>query len=61
VLRIGDPDDPKSTSVGLGYSAYVVRGGTLLSLPAWSDTFATEAAFVQFLTKAVARLTAVTG
>ncbi|WP_166677962.1 hypothetical protein [Kribbella kalugense] len=55
-LRIGDPDDPKTTSVG--YSAYVARGGTLLSLSTDSTVF-TDATFAEFLTKAVARLDAV--
>ncbi|TCC08674.1 hypothetical protein [Kribbella soli] len=42
-----------------GYAAYVARGGTLLKLTADSDTFPTDAAFVQFLKTAVARLDAV--
>jgi hypothetical protein len=55
-LRIGDPDDPKATSVG--YSAYVARGGTLVRLNTDSAVF-TDATFSEFLTKAVARLDAV--
>jgi hypothetical protein len=55
-LRVGDPDDPKTTSVG--YSAYVARGGSLLMLSTDTAVF-TDAAFAEFLTKAVARLDAV--
>ncbi|WP_141852063.1 hypothetical protein [Kribbella jejuensis] len=58
-LRFGDPDDPKLKSGT--YSAYVVRGGTVLALRADSDTFPTDAAFAQFVTTAVARLDAAVG
>lgn len=58
-LRFGDPDDPKLKSGT--YSAYVVRGGTVLALRADSDTFTTDAAFVEFLTTAVSRLDAAIG
>jgi hypothetical protein len=59
VLRFGDPKDPKLTSGT--WSAYVVRGGTVLALRADSDTFNTDAAFARFVTTAVARLDAVVG
>ncbi|RZU22320.1 hypothetical protein EV645_0402 [Kribbella rubisoli] len=56
-LRFGDPKDRKLTSES--YRAYVARGGTLLTLKARSETFPTDAAFIQFLNTAVARLDAV--
>ncbi|MFD3406721.1 hypothetical protein ACFWUU_38905 [Kribbella sp. NPDC058693] len=40
------------------HSATVVRGGTVLRIFGVSDTFPTDAAFAQLLTKAVARLDA---
>ncbi|MER7245766.1 hypothetical protein [Kribbella sp. NPDC000426] len=43
----------------LSYSAYVVRGNTLLTLQAHNDTFPTTASFTALLVKAVARLDAV--
>jgi hypothetical protein len=55
-LRFGDPADPRLTSES--YRAYVARRGTLLTLRAESDTFPTDAAFIQFLNTAVARLDA---
>ena len=59
VLRFGDPADPKLKSAT--YSAYVVRGGTVLALRADSDTFTSDAAFTQFVTTAVNRLDAAIG
>jgi hypothetical protein len=56
-IRFGDPKDPKLTSEY--YRAYVARGGTLLTLRASSETFPTDAAFIQFVNTAVARLDAV--
>ncbi|MFF0271695.1 hypothetical protein [Kribbella sp. NPDC004536] len=58
-LRFGDPNDPTLKSGT--YSGYVVRGGTVLALRADSDTFTTDAAFIRFLTTAVARLDAAIG
>lgn len=59
VLRFGGADDPTLRSTS--YTAFVARGGTLLGLRAGSDTFTTDAAFVRFATRAVARLDAVVG
>ncbi|MFI5698348.1 hypothetical protein ACIA58_41205 [Kribbella sp. NPDC051586] len=46
------------TAKSAAYAAYVARGGTLLRLLADSDTFPTDATFIQFLNTAVARLDA---
>ena len=42
----------------LSYSAYVVRGNTVLTLQSHNDTFPTTTAFAAFLLKAVARFDA---
>ncbi|GAA3151917.1 hypothetical protein JOF29_002475 [Kribbella aluminosa] len=59
VLRFGDPADPKLKSGT--YTACVVRGGTVLALRGSSETVTTDAAFVRFVTTAVARLDAAVG
>lgn len=47
------------TAKSAAYAAYVARGGTLLKLTADSDSYPTDAAFIQLLNAAVARLDAV--